>query len=173
MESETAEKQLRRHADDQAAGEIRIGGEIFEKRQRRGAFEGELDRAFAVELLPHVELQVEERARGADHHGGIAFARVDAAALDRPQAAVVAIGGAHVERAPVPFPAAEQQREQDCGAEHDSAPRLRRHVPLRHRLRHAGTVGGGDARIIAAAQVADLVFGRHIVAAHVHGQNWK
>jgi hypothetical protein len=44
----------------------------------------------------------------------------------------------------LPFPRHHQQQEHRQRAEQDPAPRLRRNVTLRYRLRDAGPVGGGE-----------------------------
>src|SRR4029077_16331649 len=57
---ETREEEIRRDADEQAAGEFRIRREVFRGLEGRGALEGELDRPAAVEPFPHRQLHVEE-----------------------------------------------------------------------------------------------------------------
>ena len=102
--------------------------------QRRSAFEGQLDRSAAIESLPNRQLQVEKHARGPQQHRRVALARIDAAALDRPQPVAIADAGPDAVRAPVRFPPGNKQRKQHDGRER-SCPRAARAPAAPARLR--------------------------------------
>ena len=148
-----AVEQVRRHVHQDPPGEVRVRRQVFEHRQRRGAFQRELDRTFAGELLPHRQLHVEQHARGAHQHGRIALARVDPRALLGPRAGAVAVAGFGIPLPPIRFPAAQQQRRADDRADQDPAPWLRGHVALGHGLGNARPVRGGQAHEARAFEV--------------------
>ena len=143
-EAEPQEEHLRGDADNQPAVEVGVVGQILDHEERRGSLDRQLNGPLARQPLPGVEVDVEQRARIADDDRIAAVARVDAAALARPEAIAVLRRGLAAERPPTPLPAGDQQHQERQCRRGDRTPGQSRNVALGHGLRHAGTVRGGE-----------------------------
>src|SRR5258707_444723 len=65
---DTGEKHLWGDPDQHPTGEVWIGGKILQHRQRRCAYDCELDRPFAGRFLPYRQLHVEQHARSSQQN---------------------------------------------------------------------------------------------------------